>query len=158
MIPVACFRQALACEFDKEFTMADDCIFCKIIKGDVPSAKVYEDERILAFLDVRPVSEGHCLVVPKEHYDRLDECPADTVAAIGSKIGRIAQAVVSVTDAEGFNILNNNGRCAGQLVAHVHFHIIPRRTGDGIFIPWPAKKYPDGRAEELARNIKNILG
>ena len=137
--------------------MADDCIFCKIIKGDIPSHKVYEDERILAFLDIGPVSEGHCLVIPKDHYVRLDDCPVDTVAAIGSQMGPIAQAIVAATNAEGFNVLNNNGRCAGQLVEHVHFHIIPRCTGDGIFIPWPAREYPQGRAEELAQNIKNFL-
>ena len=137
--------------------MADDCIFCKIIKGDIPAHKIYEDENILAFLDISPVSEGHCLVVPKDHYDRLDDCPADTVAAIGSKMGPIAQAIVTATDAEGYNVLNNNGRCAGQLVEHVHFHIIPRRDGDGIFIPWPTQQYPPGRAEELAQKIKHNL-
>jgi len=137
--------------------MADDCIFCKIIKGDIPAHKLYEDENILAFLDISPVSQGHCLVVPKDHYDRLDDCPADTVAAIGRKIGSIAQAIVAATDAEGYNLLNNNGRCAGQIVEHVHFHIIPRRDGDGIFIPWPTREYPPGRAEKLIQKIKHNL-
>jgi len=137
--------------------MADDCIFCKIIKGDIPAHKVYEDDRVLAFLDIGPVSEGHCLLVPKDHYDRLEDCPADTIAALGSKMGRIAKAIIAATDAEGCNVLNNNGRCAGQLVGHVHFHIIPRRTGDGIFIPWPSKEYPQGRAEELIQKIKQNL-
>ncbi len=138
--------------------MADECIFCKIIKGEIPAAKVYEDELILAFLDINPVSEGHCLLVPKDHYDRLDDCPVDTIAAIGSKMGRIAKAIVAATNAEGYNVLNNNGRCAGQLIGHVHFHIIPRRRGDGIFIPWPSKEYPPGRAEELIQKIiQNLL-
>ena len=133
--------------------MADECIFCKIIKGEIPAAKVYEDELILAFLDINPVSEGHCLLVPKDHYDRLEDC-----AAIGSKMGRIAKAIIAATNAEGYNVLNNNGRCAGQLIGHVHFHIIPRRRGDGIFIPWPSKEYPPGRAEELIQKIiQNLL-
>ena len=138
--------------------MADDCIFCKIITGDIPAHQLYEDDRVLAFLDIGPLSDGHCLVVPKDHYERLDDCPVDVVAAVMSKVGPLAKAIVAATGAEGYNVLNNNGHCAGQLVGHVHFHIIPRRTGDGIFIPWPAKEYPHGRAEELARNIKNILG
>ncbi len=137
--------------------MADECIFCKISQGDIPAGKVYEDERVLAFLDIGPVSEGHCLLIPKEHYRRLEDCPADTLAALGSSIGRIARAIVAATDAEGYNVLSNNGRCAGQLVEHVHFHIIPRRTGDGFCIPWPAKEYPRGRADQLLRKIKQNL-
>jgi len=138
--------------------MADECIFCKIIKDDIPAHKLFEDDRVLAFLDIGPLSDGHCLVVPKEHYERLDDCPAEVAAALISKVGPIAQAIIAATDAQGYNVLNNNGRCAGQLVGHVHFHIIPRRAGDGIFTRWPSKQYHQGRAEELIQKIKQNLG
>ena len=138
--------------------MADECIFCKIIKGEIPAGKIFADDRVLAFLDIAPLSDGHCLVVPKDHYERLDDCPADLTAALISKVGPIAQAIIAATDAQGYNVLNNNGRCAGQLVGHVHFHIIPRRAGDGIFTRWPSKQYPQGRAEELIQKIKQNLG
>ena len=137
--------------------MADDCIFCKIIKGEIPSHKVYEDDQVLAFLDIGPLSEGHCLVVPKEHHDRLDDCPPEVAANVAAKIGAIAKAILAATGAAGYNILNNNGRCAGQLVGHVHFHIIPRRTGDALFTQWPSKPYPQGRAEELTQKITQLL-
>ena len=137
--------------------MAHECIFCKIIKGEIPSDKVYEDDRILAFLDIGPVSEGHCLVVPKHHYQRLDDCPADVAAAIVAKIGPIAKAILAAADAEGYNVLSNNGRCAGQLVDHLHFHIIPRRPDDGLFHQWPSKEYPQGRAVELIEKIKQRI-
>ena len=137
--------------------MADDCIFCKIIAGEIPSAKIYEDEQILAFLDIGPLSEGHCLVVPKDHYLRFEQLPADLASALARRLGPVAQAVVKAVNAEGYNILNNNGRCAGQLVEHVHFHIIPRNLGDGVFTQWPAGKYPPGRMDELADMVKNLL-
>lgn len=137
--------------------MADECIFCKIIKGEIPAGKLYEDDRVVAFLDIGPLSDGHCLVIPKEHYERLDECPAEVAAAVISKVGPIAKAIVSATGAAGYNVLNNNGSCAGQLVEHVHFHIIPRNAGDGLFTQWPSKQYPQGRAEELLQAIKKHL-
>lgn len=137
--------------------MADECIFCKISKGEIPASRVYEDDLVVAFLDIAPLSDGHCLVIPKEHYEYLDECPADTADAVISKIGPIAKAIVSATGAAGYNVLNNNGRCAGQLVGHVHFHIIPRNADDGLFSQWPSKQYPQGRAEELVQAIKDHL-
>ena len=137
--------------------MADDCIFCKIIAGEIPSAKIYEDEQILAFLDIGPLSEGHCLVVPKDHYLRFEQLPVDLASALIRQIAPVAQAVVKAVNAEGYNILNNNGRCAGQLVEHVHFHIIPRNSGDGVFTQWPAGKYSPGRMDELADMIKKLL-
>jgi len=137
--------------------MADECIFCKIIKGEIPASKVFEDEHVLAFLDIGPVSEGHCLVVPKDHYKRLDDCPEEVAVAVVGKIGLIAKAILAATDAQGYNLLSNNGRCAGQLVEHVHFHIIPRRPGDGVFTPWPSKEYPPGRAAELTEKIKQHI-
>ncbi len=135
----------------------EDCIFCEIVAGRIPSVKIYEDEMILAFLDVGPLSDGHTLVVPKEHYEKLHECPSGVLSSIGSKLNRIAKAVNDGMGCEGYNVLCNNGRASGQLVDHVHFHIIPRNTGDGVFDRWPAYKYPDGKIDIIADKIRKNL-
>lgn len=132
---------------------ADDCIFCKIAAGQIPCHKIYEDDAVLAFLDIGPVSDGHVLVVPKAHFSRLDDGEADVLAKALGCLGRIARAVVGAMDADGYNVLCNNGRAAGQLVEHVHFHIIPRKSGDRVFDRWPAYEYPQGRAEQIAKKI-----
>lgn len=132
---------------------SQDCIFCKIISGRIPSVKVYEDESVLAFMDTGPVSPGHTLLVPKAHFQTLTDCPAGVLAALSLVLGRLAGAVERAMSADGYNVLCNNGRAAGQLVDHVHFHIIPRMTGDGVFGHWPAFKYAVGRAEQLAEKI-----
>ena len=137
--------------------MADDCIFCRIARGEIPSAKVYEDDLVFAFLDIGPVSEGHCLVIPKDHFVGLADCSDGAAEALGRALGRIADAVVKVCQAEGYNILNNCGRSAGQLVDHLHFHISPRRTGDGLFRQWPAGEYSAGRIDEIAADIRARL-
>ena len=135
----------------------DDCIFCKIASGTMPSTKVYEDDQIIAFLDIGPISDGHTLVVPKQHYEKLHKCPAELMAKIGLCIGRIAGAVAEATNAEGYNVLCNNGRAAGQLVDHLHFHIIPRHSKDGVFNRWPAYTYPEGKIAEIADGILKKL-
>ena len=137
--------------------MADECVFCQIVAGKIPCSQVYQDDQLLAFLDIGPVSEGHCLIIPKQHFNRLDQCPAGILAALAQKLAVIAPAVVKAVNAEDYNILNNNGRCAGQLVEHIHFHIIPRRANDGVLSGWPAKQYPPGRIEQLADKIKQAL-
>ena len=134
-----------------------DCIFCKIIAGEIPSHKVYEDESVIAFLDINPVSEGHTLVVPKDHFEKFDDCSDIVAEAIGLRIRKISRAVSTATGADGYNLLCNNGLAAGQLVGHVHFHIIPRNNGDGILKGWPAGSYDDGRAEIILENIRKHL-
>jgi len=136
---------------------ADDCIFCKIVAGEVPCTKIYEDEVALAFLDIGPISDGHTLVIPKQHYDRLHDCPPELLGQVSHCLGKIAEATVTATDADGYNVLCNNGRAAGQLVNHVHFHIIPRNTGDGVFNRWPSFKYPEGKIEVLEKSIREKL-
>ena len=136
---------------------ADDCIFCKIVAGQIPAARVYEDEVVLAFLDVGPISDGHTLVVPKAHFEKMHDCPAELLGQVGLSLGKVAKAVAAATNADGYNVLCNNGRAAGQLVGHLHFHIIPRRTGDGVFNRWPAYKYPTGRIDEIAAGIRSAL-
>jgi len=135
----------------------DNCIFCKIVAGQIPATKVYEDEVALAFLDIGPISDGHTLVIPKQHFDKLHECPAELLSQISRCLGRIAHAAVAATGADGYNVLCNNGRVAGQLVDHMHFHIIPRNAGDGVFNRWPHFKYPEGKAEALAESIRQNL-
>lgn len=135
----------------------DDCVFCKMVAGEIPVVRIYEDETVLAFLDIGPISDGHTLVIPKEHCSLVHECQADVLAEVGRRLGRIAGAVVDAMQAEGYNVLCNNGRAAGQVVDHVHFHIIPRYLGDGVFTQWPAKKYPEGRIDVLAEKIREKL-
>ncbi len=136
---------------------SSDCIFCKIISGQIPSIKVYEDEVVLAFLDIGPVSDGHTLVVPKQHVEKLDTCPAELLCEVSKRVGRIAAAVTSAVKCDGYNVLCNNGRAAGQVVDHLHFHIIPRTAADNVFSQWPSFKYPQGKAEQLAQKIRKFL-
>ena len=134
-----------------------DCIFCRIAAGTIPSARVYETDEVFAFLDIGPVSDGHTLVVPKKHYERMEDCPPELLAAIGPVLGKVAGAVVTAMAADGYNILCNRGRAAGQVVQHVHFHVIPRKSGDGVFHRWPAYEYKPGRIEELLKKIREKL-
>jgi histidine triad (HIT) family protein len=134
-----------------------DCIFCKIVAGQIPSVKIYEDGDVLAFLDIGPLSDGHTLVIPKKHYAKIHECPSDLLAKVGMVLPKVAGAVFGAMSADGYNVLCNNGRASGQLVDHIHFHIIPRRSGDGIFTQWPAKKYTAGKVEEVAEKIRAKL-
>jgi histidine triad (HIT) family protein len=134
-----------------------DCIFCRIVAGQVPSVRVFENDRVLAFLDIRPISDGHTLLVPKIHAGSLSECDASVLAEMIGVVGPLAKAVVGAAKAEGYNLLCNNGRAAGQLVDHVHFHIIPRRSDDGVLARWPHKEYPAGGAEAMAEKIRRLL-
>ncbi len=112
--------------------MKNDCIFCAIGAGEIPSFKVYEDELVLAYLDINPFSEGHTLVIPKEHSTGLLDTDDATLAAIVSRVKKVAAHIKDALPCDGFNILQNNGEAAGQTVHHIHFHIIPRRTGDAL--------------------------
>jgi histidine triad (HIT) family protein len=134
-----------------------DCVFCKIVAGQIPVTKVFEDDVVLAFLDTGPVSDGHALVVPKQHFEKLHDCQPDLLGQVGSRLGRIAGAVVAAMDCDGYNVLCNNGRAAGQVVEHLHFHIIPRNLGDGVFDRWPAYKYREGLIETIAAKIRKKL-
>lgn len=135
----------------------DGCVFCKMVAGEIPVAKIYEDQAVLAFLDIGPVSDGHSLVIPKQHFSKVHECDAEVLARVGACLGKIAGAVVEAMGAEGYNVLCNNGRVAGQVVEHLHFHIIPRRAGDGVFTQWPAYRYEDGRIGQIAEKICRSL-
>lgn len=127
----------------------EDCIFCKIVRGEIPSAKVFENEKVLAFLDINPVSRGHTLVIPKTHYASYPEMPADVLAALGEVLQKIGEVVKSQLDFAGFNILLNNDRAAGQLIDHSHFHLIPRNVGDGVMDWPPVRPYAEGEMEAI---------
>ncbi len=132
------------------------CIFCKIIAGEIPSYKVYEDENVLAFLDITPVNAGHTLVVPKTHYENLLDLPEDLAQKLIAVIKKIAPAILKGASAEGFNLGLNNGSVAGQLVPHFHWHIMPRFANDNFEL-WRGRKYEAGEAEEVLMKIKENL-
>lgn len=133
-------------------------IFEKIVAGEVPAHKVFENERVLAFLDINPLSEGHTLVIPKTRYERLEQMPTDLVAEVAQVVQRVARAVLAVVDAEDYNVLQNNGPTSGQVVRHVHFHIIPRRADDGLGYRWNAGELSDADAERLREAIGRTVG
>lgn len=111
----------------------------------------------MAFLDVGPLAEGHLLVIPRQHFVELSDLTGEVAAKIGSAIPRLGRALQEVTHSVGFNLLCNSGEVAGQVVPHVHFHLIPRRGEDGLGYRWPAGVYPNGRAEELAARYVDAL-
>lgn len=119
----------------------NDCIFCRIVKGELPCTKVYEDDAVLAFMDIGPIIKGHVLVVPKAHYATLPEVPVELAARVMVVVQKVAAALMSALSADGVNVHQSNGSCAGQVVPHVHFHVIPRYNDDGHRWNWAATKY-----------------
>jgi histidine triad (HIT) family protein len=136
----------------------EQCVFCRIVAEDIPALRVFETDEVLAFLDVNPLADGHTLIVPKAHVVRLEEMSGEMLSRLTSVIPDIARAVIAATSATGYNVLQNNGRDAGQEVQHVHFHIIPRRPADGLGYRWQAGKYTGARATEVQNLIRNALG
>lgn len=132
-------------------------IFTKIINGEIPCHKIYEDEYVLAFLDIGPLSDGHTLVIPKEQKAQLDELSDESAAAIGRVLPRLARAVMKATGAESYNILQNNGAAAHQAVPHVHFHIIPKLAEFGLAITWDSASLIDERAKQLVKKMQDAL-
>lgn len=134
----------------------DDCIFCKIIKGEVPCFKVYEDEDTLAFLDIQPVNPGHTLVIPKKHVANIFDIDEETLNKVNLTIKKVSPIIIKAVGAQGLNIMQNNGKVSGQLVMHAHHHIIPRFEGDGLK-HWSHKKYKSGEAENILKDISKIM-
>lgn len=137
--------------------MDSQCIFCKIAAGQIPSAKVLEDESAFAFMDIGPLAEGHVLLIPKHHAATLDQLPDVEAGKLLRHLPALVRAVQAATGCEGVNVLQNNGKAAHQVVMHVHFHIIPRNAGDAFHFNWPAGKYAPGRVERLAQDIQRNL-
>ena len=135
-----------------------DTIFGKIVRGEIPCNKVYEDERVLAFLDISPLAEGHTLVVPKEPAETLDRLSDESAAALGRVLPRLCRAVVAATGVKEYNVLENNGAGAHQAIEHVHFHIIPKPNArEGLGIGWPARGADREAAAVLAKKIAAAL-
>jgi histidine triad (HIT) family protein len=132
-------------------------IFDKILAGEIPSHRVYEDEHVLAFLDIGPLSPGHTLVIPKERKAQLDQISDEAAAALGRALPRICRAVMAATGATAYNVLQNNGSAAHQVVMHVHFHVIPKFGERGLGILWPAGRLDDTAARDLVAKMKQAL-
>ncbi|HLF92640.1 MAG TPA: HIT family protein [Planctomycetota bacterium] len=136
-----------------------DCIFCKILKGEIAAQKVYEDEKSVAILDINPVAPGHALVMPRGHFETFSDLPPDVLSALSQAAQAVARGVMKATGSPGFNLLMNNHRCSGQAIAHAHYHVIPRKPDDGVKYNWPAKAYPQpGDSEKVAGEIRKALG
>lgn len=133
-----------------------DCIFCKIAKGEIPTNKVYEDNNVIAFLDIVPMNRGHTLIIPKKHYADLTDMPDAEIKNLFVAAKKISLAVIKGVNAEGFNIGMNNKKAAGQLVMHAHLHIMPRFENDGLRL-WEGKKYNEGEAEKVKGSIVKEL-
>lgn len=133
-----------------------NCIFCKIVAGEIPCNKIYEDEQTFAFLDIRPVNPGHALVIPKEHHVNITETPDAILGSMMSTAKKIAQTFPTVINTEHYNLEVNTGSIAGQVVFHAHLHLIPRHEGDGLEL-WHGKPYEEGQSQLLAEKMKNTL-
>jgi|TARA_Y100000031_G_scaffold156076_2_gene209169 histidine triad (HIT) family protein len=134
-----------------------DCIFCRIVAGEIPAAKVFEGSKFIAFLDISPANKGHALIIPKEHYVSLEEMPDEDGKEFGELQVKVAKAVMKATNAEGFNLLLNDGKTAGQEVMHAHMHIQPRFSDDDFHYKWTHKKYEEGEIEKFLEEIKKNL-
>lgn len=131
-------------------------IFARIVAGEIPCQRVFENEHVLAFLDIHPLAEGHTLILPKQPVARLADLPLEAAAELGRQLVVIARKVVTATGADGFNLLLNDGQVAGQEVPHVHFHIIPRRAGDGLGYRWRPQKRTPEELDALAQRIRAV--
>jgi histidine triad (HIT) family protein len=135
-----------------------DTVFGKIVRGEIPCNKVYEDDKVLAFLDINPLSPGHILVVPKEPAETLDRLSDDSAAALGRVLPRLCRAMIAATGVREYNVLENNGHGAHQAIAHVHFHIIPKpNSREGLGIGWPAQGVDRDAAAALAKKIAGAI-
>jgi histidine triad (HIT) family protein len=132
-----------------------DCIFCKIANKEIPASVVYEDNDSIAFLDINPVAKGHTLVIPKKHFETIKEIEGDNLAKVMGAVKKIAEALLKKN--EGINVMQNNNSAAGQIVPHLHFHVIPRNKGDGLKFNWPSKKLNENEFKEAQEEIKNLL-
>ena len=135
----------------------EDCIFCKIVAAKIPAANVYEDSKVIGFLDIMPANKGHCLIVPKNHAPTLTEMSEDDLVAVIKATKRIARAISLGFGNASFNIVMNNGKEAGQIVNHAHMHIIPRFQKDRLRIKWSHLKYDDNEIKDYAEKIKKFI-
>ena len=135
----------------------NDCIFCRIISGEIPSTTIYENSKFKVIMDIAPANKGHVLILPKEHYDNIYDIDTATAGELFELAAMTARALKSVLDCDGMNILQNNGTVAGQTVFHFHMHIIPRYEGDTVNIGWKELSYEDGEMEQLREAIRKEM-
>ena len=135
-----------------------DCLFCKIVAGEIPSIRVLENEHVLAFMDIGPIVKGHTLVIPKAHYNPITDAPDDVLARVIAAVRLVAKAQIDGLGADGVNIHQANGAAAGQVMPHVHFHVIPRFKHDGHHWNWTPHAYAEpAEAQGLADRIRAAL-
>lgn len=133
------------------------CVFCKIVSWETPSQRVYEDDKYIAFLDINPIQYGHTLIVPREHYANLLETPEETLADMIKIVKKIAPAVMQAMSAPAFNLGVNTGEESGQIIHHVHFHIIPRYANDGLKNWHGRNRYAEGEMGATAKKIRELV-
>jgi histidine triad (HIT) family protein len=133
------------------------CVFCKIIAGEIPSARVLETELAVAFLDIQPLNPGHTLLLPRSHHALLSELPEELATHVGALLPRLCRAVKAATGSVGLNVVVNVGKAAGQTIDHCHWHIIPRFAADPIHWPWPQGKYQGDELSQMKARIENAL-
>lgn len=131
----------------------EDCIFCKIANGEIPSTTIFENEEFKVFFDINPASKGHCLIVPKEHYDNIFDIDKEVAGRLFSLAASVAGSLKKQLNCEGMNLVQNNGEIAGQTVFHFHLHLIPRYTGDTVNVKWAPGQ---ADVEELAKLAKAV--
>jgi histidine triad (HIT) family protein len=139
-------------------TASSDCIFCRIVSGDAPATKIYEDDAVLSFLDIAPWAKGHCLVISKEHHANIFEISEEAILAVIKASRRLAPAIRSGLQADGLNLLQSNGEAAWQTIEHFHLHLIPRWFNDGLTPPGASTKADPKELSEQAAAIREKLG
>lgn len=138
--------------------VTEGCIFCKIVQKILPNAIVYENDRFLVFMDKYPINHGHSLVVPKHHYNTILEMPNELVGEMYSLVPRLAKAIIAVIESDGFNINQNNGKSANQIVPHVHVHIVPRSAKEKVKGQWPTRRIAKiEELQDLAERISSFI-
>ena len=139
-----------------------ECIFCRIVAGTAACQEIYRDEATLAFMDIHPANEGHCLVIPKEHFEQVFDMPPAAFGTVASTVRKVARAVNEVLRPGGISLVQANGELAGQSVLHVHVHVLPRRAGDDLLINWDRARDDDQRFDrdriaEIAERLRSRL-
>jgi histidine triad (HIT) family protein len=134
-----------------------ECIFCKILEGEIPSFKIYEDESTFAFMDINPLHDGHALIIPKDHHPNIFEVPTEKLAPVISTTQRIAKAVQKALAPDGINIVQANGHGAAQSVFHIHFHVMPRKNGDNALLNWGLTPGDMDHIKQLADKIRSAI-
>ncbi len=137
--------------------MKDDCIFCLLSNGKIPTAKVYEDDSCAVILDAGPASKGHALVIPKEHYTDITQAPSELVGRCFALAARLGAVMKDALGADGFNVVANTGEAAGQTVMHMHIHVIPRYAGDGPMCAWTPGEADAQESAEIAQKLADAL-